>query len=130
MVGISLILTGKVSTNKTSLTPPLVIEVPVPSQGSELSCICVLGLWFLPLSVINLLAFANVQTVWRYFFLFHFIIRHAFCVPKCCTRLMISPLAFSSLFVLSEWSKKMKDCNECTNFSFQLSFWIRPDSRN
>jgi hypothetical protein len=27
---------------KTSLTPPLVIEVPVPSQESERSCLCVL----------------------------------------------------------------------------------------
>ena len=28
--------------NKTSLTSPLFIEVPVPSQMSELSCVCFL----------------------------------------------------------------------------------------
>jgi len=28
---------------KTSLTPPLFIEMPVPSQERERSCICVLG---------------------------------------------------------------------------------------
>jgi hypothetical protein len=28
---------------KNSLTPPLYNDVPVPSQESELSCICVLG---------------------------------------------------------------------------------------
>ena len=38
--------------NKASLTPPLLIEVSVPSQTNEPSCICVLGvsnwhfLWF------------------------------------------------------------------------------------
>jgi len=29
--------------HKTSLTPPIVIEVPVPSQESERSFICMLG---------------------------------------------------------------------------------------
>jgi hypothetical protein len=35
-----------------SLTPSLFIEVPVPSQQSEWSCICVLGVAILPLSKI------------------------------------------------------------------------------
>ena len=35
-------LRGKVWVDKTSLTPPLFIEVPVPSQESDSSCICVL----------------------------------------------------------------------------------------
>ena len=30
----------------TSLTPPLLIEVFVPNQDSQRSCICVLGTWF------------------------------------------------------------------------------------
>ena len=34
--------------HKTSLTPPLFIEVPVPSQESERSCICVLEVSILP----------------------------------------------------------------------------------
>ena len=35
-------LRRKVWVDKTSLTPPLFIEVPVPSQESDSSCICVL----------------------------------------------------------------------------------------
>jgi hypothetical protein len=32
--------------HKTSLIPPLFIEVPVPSQEYERSCICVLSIWW------------------------------------------------------------------------------------
>jgi hypothetical protein len=42
------------SSDKTCLTPPLLIEVPVQSQESERACIC------LPLSTIFLLDFATV----------------------------------------------------------------------
>ena len=38
--------------HKTSLTLPLFIEVSVPSQESEWSCICVLGVSIWPLSMI------------------------------------------------------------------------------
>jgi len=38
--------------HKTSLTPPLFIEVPVPSQKNERSCICVLGISIFPFSTI------------------------------------------------------------------------------
>ena len=34
-------LGGEVWTNKTSLTPPLFNEIPVPRQESKRSCICV-----------------------------------------------------------------------------------------
>ena len=37
--------------HKTSLTPPLFIEVSVPRQESERSCICVLGVLILPVSM-------------------------------------------------------------------------------
>ena len=47
------------------------IEVPVPSQESEWSCICVLELSIFPLSTIFLLDFGTVPTV--VFFVFHFI---------------------------------------------------------
>ena len=40
---------------KPSLTPPLFIEVPVPSPESEWSCICALGVSILPLSTILVL---------------------------------------------------------------------------
>jgi hypothetical protein len=36
-------LLGEVWTHETSLTPPLFIDVSIPSQESERSCICVLG---------------------------------------------------------------------------------------
>ena len=42
---------------KTSLTPPLFTEVPVPSQESELSCICVLKVSFLSLTAIFSIGF-------------------------------------------------------------------------
>jgi hypothetical protein len=35
--------------DRTSLTPPLFIDVPVPSKESEWWCICVLGVSILPL---------------------------------------------------------------------------------
>ena len=41
---------GEVWAHKTGLTQPLLIEVTVPSQGSELSCISVLGVSILPVS--------------------------------------------------------------------------------
>ena len=49
--------------NKTSLIQPLFIEVPVPSQESEWSCISVLMLAILPLSTIFLLDFRIVPTL-------------------------------------------------------------------
>jgi hypothetical protein len=39
-------LSGEVCAHKTSLMPPFVIEVAVPSQESEQSCICVRGIDF------------------------------------------------------------------------------------
>jgi hypothetical protein len=57
-------LRGEVWANKTSLTPPLLIEVPVPSMESERACICVLGVSILPLSTILIFDFGFVPTVW------------------------------------------------------------------
>jgi hypothetical protein len=39
--------------HKTSLTPPPFIEIPVPSQESEWSCICMLGASIWPLSMLS-----------------------------------------------------------------------------
>jgi hypothetical protein len=52
---------------KTSLTPPLFTEVPVPSQESELSCICVLKVSFLSLTTIFSIGFLELfrQRVWN-----------------------------------------------------------------
>jgi hypothetical protein len=44
--------------------PPLFIEVPVPWQESEQSCICVLGVSILPLSTMFLLDCGTVLTMW------------------------------------------------------------------
>ena len=54
----------------SSLTPELFIEVPVPSQENERSCIFVSRLSILPPSTIFLFDFRNVPTV--VFFIFHF----------------------------------------------------------
>ena len=43
---------GKIWVQKTSLSPPHNIEIPVPSQESEGSCICVFAVSILPLSTI------------------------------------------------------------------------------
>jgi hypothetical protein len=48
---------------KASLTPPLLIHVPVPTQESGQSCICVLGVSILPLSTIFLWDFGTIPTV-------------------------------------------------------------------
>ena len=64
-------LRREVWAHKTSLTPPLFIEVPVPSRESDQSCICVLGVWILPLYASFLLNSKTAQTV--ILFVFHFI---------------------------------------------------------
>ena len=56
-------LRGEVKVHKTSLTPPLFIEVHVPSQGREPSCIWVLGVSISSFSTIFLLDFGPALTV-------------------------------------------------------------------
>jgi hypothetical protein len=43
---------GRFELKKTGITPPLFIDVSVPSQESERSCICVLNRSILPLSTV------------------------------------------------------------------------------
>jgi hypothetical protein len=66
-------LTGDIWAHKTSLIPPLFIEVLVPSQKSKRSCICVLWVSILPLSTIFGLdsGFWNCSESTEYF-VFHF----------------------------------------------------------
>jgi len=64
-------MNSQVWTHKTCLISPLFIEVTVPSQESEWSCICVLVVSILPLSTILILHFGTVPIVW-YFFCFSF----------------------------------------------------------
>ena len=66
-----MLLRVEVWANKTSLTPPLFIEVPVPGHISERSCICVLlGVLILSFSTIFLLDFGTIPIV-LYVFVFH-----------------------------------------------------------
>ena len=50
-------LRGDVLAHKTSVAPPLCIEVPLPSHESEQSCICVLEIYILPVYMIFCLDF-------------------------------------------------------------------------
>jgi hypothetical protein len=54
-----------------SLTQPHFIEVPVSSQEIELSCINVLGVLILSLSMIFLMDFGSVSTVHYFCFSFY-----------------------------------------------------------
>jgi len=83
--------------SKIGLTPPLFfIEVPVPSQESEQSCICVLGVSlpsqeserscicvlgvsFMPLSMILLFDFATVQHCGISYFSFYYTENYIHC---------------------------------------------------
>jgi len=54
------------------VNPATYIELPVPSQESEQSSICVLRVSILPLSMIFLLDFWTVPTVWYFLFFYIF----------------------------------------------------------
>jgi hypothetical protein len=71
-VAILVFLKTMASYNPTSLTPSLFTEVPVLSQESEWSCICVLGISHFPISTIFLLNFWNFSD--DVILIFHFII--------------------------------------------------------
>ena len=59
--------------DKANLMPPPFIEVPVPTQESDRSCICMLLVSNLPLSRIVVYDFVIDPTVWCFCFLLHFI---------------------------------------------------------
>ena len=63
-------LRGKIWDHKTSLIQPHFIEVSVPRQEWERSCICILRVLILSLSTILILDFRIVPTVWHFLF-FH-----------------------------------------------------------
>ena len=68
-------LRGKICIHKTRLTPPLLIEVHVPSQENEQSCTCGLGISILLLSAILIFDFGIVPKG-VIFFAFHFILNY------------------------------------------------------
>ena len=59
---------GEVWANKTSINRSLFIEVSVSSQDSELSCICVRGIYFAIVSTMFAIRFGTVLTVWYILF--------------------------------------------------------------
>jgi hypothetical protein len=59
-----------ISNSRKVLTTPLFIEMPVPSQKSKRSSICVLGLSILPLSTFFIFDSGSVPTVWYSLFFF------------------------------------------------------------
>ena len=62
--------------NPTSLTSSPFTEVPVLSQESERSCICVLGISNLPISAIFLLNFWNFSdSVIFFFFILLYVVK-------------------------------------------------------
>ena len=61
--------------HKTSLKPPLFMELLVPRYDSERSCICVLEVSILPLSTILIFDFGNVPTVWYFCISFYCMFR-------------------------------------------------------
>ena len=65
-------LRGEICVHKTSLSQPLIIVVPVPSQESEGSCNWMLRVSCLPLSMIYLFHLRTDSTV-RFFWFFIFI---------------------------------------------------------
>jgi hypothetical protein len=57
----------------TSLIPPPFIEMPVPSQESDPSCICISGVGFTSFYDFFLLGFGTVATLWYFlYFSFHY----------------------------------------------------------
>jgi hypothetical protein len=85
----------KVCSNTTSFTPPLCIEVFVPSQESEQSCICVLGIYILSLSMIPQLDFWDFPTVFLFCFSFYYICLFVY--------LMVFNATFNHISVISCW---------------------------
>jgi hypothetical protein len=63
-------LSGEVWSHKTNLTPPPLIEVPVPSKENVQSRTCVIGVSILHLSTICQLDFGTVPTVWYFLFFY------------------------------------------------------------
>ena len=83
------------SYNPTSLTPSLLTKVPVISQESEWSCICVLGISHFPISTIFLFNFWNFSDDVILFF--HFII-------GCEKRIMMMNLQQGLTRKLARWN--------------------------
>jgi hypothetical protein len=88
-------LKEEVWVHQTSLTPPLIIEVPVPDQESERSCICVLEVSVLPLGTVCFLFW--ILELFRkcdIFFAFH-------CISSCSSCVSWSKFCDLILFIIA-----------------------------
>ena len=73
-------------TYKTSLTSSLFSKVLVPSQESDWSCSCMLGVYILHLSTILVLDFGTVSTILYFLFSFYYhwnFIKSTYCNDGC-----------------------------------------------
>lgn len=95
-----ILLRVNVWVHKTSLTPPLHVELPVLSNTCEPSCINVLRVTFSPLSTISWMDFLDILTV-RYF-LFPFLLSNDICY-----RVMLKGI----MQVIKDWCSLMYICH-------------------
>lgn len=104
-------LRGEVCNLKTSIIPPLFIKVNMPSQKSEQSCICLLGISILPLFKRKLsIRFWTVQKVCHLLFITFFSFTIAFSVHL---QLTISDYPFS----ISKLSLSIRKLSLCLIFA-------------
>ena len=119
---------GETWVHKTSLTPPLFIEVHITSPESRKSCICVLRVSCLPLSTISLVLFGNVPTMWC-FFGFQFIFYKTF---SSCALSRITWQSYNSgnKLMLRTQSKIYFPVNgpELTKYNIYLSYYRSLDT--
>ena len=110
----------KVCANTTSLTPPLCIEVLVSSdQESEKSCICVLGIYILSLSMIPQLDFWDFPTVFLFCFSFYYICLFVY--------LMVFNATFNHISVISWLSWRTPEFEEKIQSTYHKNCnkWIK-----
>lgn len=104
-------LRGEVCNLKTSIIPPLFIKVNMPSQKSEQSCICLLGVSILPLFKRKLsIRFWTVQKVCHLLFITFFSFTIVFSVHL---QLTISDYPFS----ISKLSPSIRKLSLCLIFA-------------
>ena len=111
-------LRGEVWARKTSLTLPLFIEVPVPSQGYERWCKCVLVVSIWPLATIFLLDFETVPTVWYFWLILELF-------PQCGIFFSIGFWNCSHCVIFFVW---FWNCSDSVVLFFFSIFWNCSDS--
>ena len=132
----------------TNLTLPLFVEVPVPSQGYERWCKCVLVVSIWPLATIFLLDIETVPTVWYFwlilelfrawYFFFYWILElfpqcGIFCLIlelfwQCCIFLFFYILELFRQWQCGIFFVFLDLFRQCGIFCFSIGFWNCSDS--